>query len=138
MATVNQRHIDHSRAWIQGSATGFPLTRTTIVGFPAAWTACTSCSWAPTRPRSDRSTCSPVVAFVPGVQRSVWSRDQVPTMTIAASADLAASTAAGIPDGSLDQSLEPSAYLISMEVFERCWVKPASGEMPLFVALKKT
>jgi hypothetical protein len=58
---------EHALAWIQGSATGLPDTNTTTVGLPAAFTALTRSSCAPTSPRSLTSTCSPVVAFVPGV-----------------------------------------------------------------------
>ena len=57
---------------------------------------------------------------------------------MAASADLAASTAEGMPETSLDQSSQPWAYVIWTEVLARSCVKPASGEMPLRDALKKT
>ena len=57
---------------------------------------------------------------------------------MAASADLAAATAAGMPETSLDQSAQPWAYVICTEVLARSWVKPASGEMPFRDALKKT
>ena len=73
-------------------------SRTTTVGFPAALIALTRANCAPTNPRSERSTCSPVVAFVPGVHSRVWSSDQVPTMTTATSEFLAASTASSKPD----------------------------------------
>ena len=101
-------------------------------------TARTSGIGAPTRLRSDRSTCSPVVALVPGVHKSVWSSVHVPTMTTDASAALAAAMAAGMPEGSFDQSSQPCSWVILTDVLERSWVNPASGEMPLLEALKKT
>lgn len=100
----------------------------------------TSCPCAPTSARSLRSTCSPVVAFVPGVHKSVWSSDQVPTNIIAASALVAVVTAASIPEVSDDQSLHPSAnsMLIEDVLDEMNCLMPSSGVMPLFDALKKT
>lgn len=138
MGGFEPQHVCYVLAWIQGSATGLPLTKTTIVGVPVAFTACTSFNWAPTSPKLDRSTCSPVVALVPGVHRSVWSSDQVPTMTRATSEICAVDTASANPDSSLDHNSQPCAKLIFTDVPDSNCVKPANGLMPLREALKNT
>lgn len=136
-------NVHHSLATIHGSAIGFPLTNTTTVGVPVFTTASTSARCAPTSARLLRSTCSPVVAFVPGSHRRVWSRLQVPTMTTATSDTFAAASASGNCDSSFDQSSQPCAKwsaggLGNSVSFASSWVKPWSGVRALRVALWKT